>query len=194
MKWNLDTGIATTNISCSNICITPFTSVSSFLPHISHPTPLVHTCICALLFLQGHILPGWLTASNCLLTSITVFLLLLAKRVMLQYLSNKHGFKVVGRIGRSVIFLFQYQVLNLQPFSDKTLPASSIPALSVQVEKDVAQQERKGAEELERGVYLCVVHDIFFTLRLLSCTAVNMMDNVLGLSLLGVICCLYHQL
>lgn len=96
MKWNLDTGIATTNISCSNICITPFTSVSSFLPHISHPTPLVHTCICALLFLQGHILPGWLTASNCLLTSITVFLLLLAKRVMLQYLSNKHGFKVVS--------------------------------------------------------------------------------------------------
>lgn len=55
-------------------------------------------------------------------------------------------------------------------------------------------KEKQSEEELEGGVYLCVVHDIFFTLRLLSCGAVNMMDNVLGLGLLGVICCLYHQL
>lgn len=45
-----------------------------------------------------------------------------------------------------------------------------------------------------RGVYPCALHDIFFILRLLSCSAVNMMDNVLGLGLMGVICCLHHQL
>lgn len=56
------------------------------------------------------------------------------------------------------------------------------------------KKEKQSIEELEGGVYLCAVHDIFFILRLLSCTAVNMMDNVLGLGLLGVICCLYHQL
>lgn len=55
------------------------------------------------------------------------------------------------------------------------------------------RKEKQSIEELE-GVYLCAVHDIFFILRLLSCTAVNMMDNVLRLGLLGVICCLHHQL
>lgn len=57
-----------------------------------------------------------------------------------------------------------------------------------------ASTKKSSAEELEGGVYLWLVHDIFFILRLLSSTAVNMMDNVLGLGLLGVICCLYHQL
>lgn len=60
-------------------------------------------------------------------------------------------------------------------------------------EIDVVQQEIKtSVGELEGGVYLCVEHDIFFTLRLSSRAAVNMMDNVSGLGLLGVICCLYH--
>lgn len=57
-----------------------------------------------------------------------------------------------------------------------------------------AGKEKQSVEELEGGVYLCALHDIFFTLRLSSCTAVNMMDNVLGRGLPGVICCLYNQL
>lgn len=55
-------------------------------------------------------------------------------------------------------------------------------------------EEKPTAKSARGGVYLCVVHDIFFTLRVLSCAAVNMMDNVLGLGLMGAICCLYHQL
>lgn len=55
--------------------------------------------------------------------------------------------------------------------------------------------------ESERRVYLLVEptvllveRDSFFTLRLRSCTAVNMMDNVSGRGLLGVICRLHHPL
>lgn len=53
---------------------------------------------------------------------------------------------------------------------------------------------RKSAKELEGGVCLRIEHDISFTPRLSSSTAVNVMDNVLGRGLLGVICCLYHEL
>lgn len=91
--------------------------------------------------------------------------------------------------------IFASVILNLWPLSDETLPASSSSALSVRVRTMWCnRKEKQRVEELEGGVYLRAVHDIFFTLRLLSCTAVNMMDNVLGLGLMGVIWCLYHQL
>ena len=78
---------------------------------------------------------------------------------------------------------------------EKTSPASATPAPSEKVKQTWCNRtEKPSTEELEEGVYLCVVHDIFITLRLLSCAAVNMMDNVLRLGLLGVICCLYHGL
>lgn len=65
---------------------------------------------------------------------------------------------------------FDHQVSNLQSFGNKIPVGSSVHVLSVKVKKMWRKRKEKpSVEELEGGVYLCVVHDIFFTLRLLSC-------------------------
>lgn len=139
----------------------------SFLHHISQPFLFVHTCLCTVLFLQGHIQPGWHTTSSCLLTCITVLLLLLAK-VVDKYQINmdlKCHF-----IMKTVIFVSI--VLNLQPFSDETLPASSVLALSVKVKKMWHNRKEKQCRRAwRRSLSLCstwyFLH--FKTLELYCC-------------------------
>lgn len=115
----------TTKISyISNNFITPSIPLVSsfpsfFLVYLSCPRMYLYSFIFTRTYTAE-----WLTATNCLLTCITVFLLLLAKKGNAP-VHVRYGFKVV--LGREkcdfFIFLFQYQVLNLQPFIDKTLPS-----------------------------------------------------------------------
>lgn len=107
---------------------------------------------------------------------------------MLQYLSDKYGFKVPFH-HENCDFCFD----NIETSAARKISPYFFNTCSCQeIRCGATGKEKPSIEELEGGVYLC--SDIFFTLRLLSYTAVNMMDNVLRLGLLGVICCLYHQL
>lgn len=79
------------NESYGNISVLlPSPPPSSFplvIIYLIHLIPVVHTCMYMVLFLQGQIQSSWHTTSNCPLPCITVFLLLLAKWVLLQYVS-----------------------------------------------------------------------------------------------------------
>lgn len=145
----------------------PLTSLpSSYIsPHLLLST-LVYV---RFLFLQGHIQPGWHTASNCVLTCITVFPPCCWPKWQCSGLSDKYGFKAAFHHENC-----DFSFLRVDGVEHR-LPLRLRHLLGRRELKKMwrcRRREKQSADGLEGGVHLCVVHDIFLhfkTLELCCC-------------------------